>query len=165
MKDTDSVPRRMQPIFDEVVRLTDEACASDLNMEYATLARTMAAALCRKRPSPLEHGRLDTWACGIVYALGSLNFLFDKTQTPYLSAGDLAGLFGLSKSTAGAKAKLIMDSLKIRESDWRWCLPSRLADNPLVWLIELDGFIVDARHVSRDVQEEALRRGLIPYLP
>ena len=23
----------------------------------------------------------------------------------------------------------------------------------------------DARHVSRDIQEEALRRGLIPYLP
>jgi hypothetical protein len=58
-----------------------------------------------------------------------------------------------------------MDSLKIRQFDWRWCLPSRLADNPLAWLIELDGFIVDARHVSRDIQEEALRRGLIPYLP
>ena len=74
-------------------------------------------------------------------------------------------MFGLSKSTAGAKAKLIMDSLKIRESDWRWCSPSRLADNPLAWLIELYGFIVDARHVSRDIQEEAPRRGLIPYLP
>jgi hypothetical protein len=165
MQDTDSVPRRMQPIFDEVVRLTDEACATRLNQEYATLARTMAAALCRKRPSPLEHGRLETWACGIVYALGSLNFLFDKTQTPHLSAGELAGLFGLSKSTAGAKARLIMGSLKIGQFDWRWCLPSKLADNPLAWLIEFDGFIVDARHASRDVQQEALRRGLIPYLP
>ena len=58
-----------------------------------------------------------------------------------------------------------MASLKIRQFDWRWCLPGKLADNPLAWLIELDGFIVDARHVSRDIQEDALRRGLIPYLP
>ncbi len=38
----------------------------------------MAAALSRKRPSPLSTGRERSWAVGIIYALGQVNFLFDK---------------------------------------------------------------------------------------
>jgi len=94
-----------------------------------------------------------------------VNFLFDKTQTPHLSAGELCALFGVSKSTAGAKAKVIMDSLKISLMDPRWCLPSKLADNPLAWMISVNGLLIDARHAPHEIQEEALRRGLIPYLP
>jgi hypothetical protein len=40
-----------------------------------------------------------------------------------------------------------------------------MADNPVVWLIQVNGLIVDTRHMPRDVQEEAFRLGLIPYLP
>jgi hypothetical protein len=32
-------------------------------------------------------------------------------------------------------------------------------------LIQVDGLIVDARSMSFEIQEEAFRRGLIPYLP
>ena len=46
-----------------------------------------------------------------------------------------------------------------------WTLPGRMGDNPMVWLIQVNGLIVDARQVSREIQEEAFRRGLIPYLP
>ena len=49
--------------------------------------------------------------------------------------------------------------------DPKWTLPSRLADNPMAWLIQVNGLIVDARQAPRDIQEEAFRRGLIPYLP
>jgi hypothetical protein len=51
------------------------------------------------------------------------------------------------------------------ELDPRWSLPSIIPDNPLVWLIEVDGFLLDARDAPRDIQEEAFHRGLIPYLP
>lgn len=165
MKDKEAVPRQMQPVFDAVVRLTDQVCTEHLNEEYAQLARALTAALCRKRPSPLAHGRVETWACAVVYALGSVNFLFDKTQTPHLSAGELCALFGVSKSTAGAKARVIQDILKIGPFDPQWCLPSKLADNPLVWMISVNGLLIDARHAPREIQEEALRRGLIPSLP
>jgi len=164
-KDKDAVPHHMQPVFDAVVQLTDRVCTEHLNEEYSHLSRTLAATLCRKRPSPLTRGRTETWACAIVYTLGSVNFLFDKTQTPHLRAGELCALFGVSKSTASAKAKVIMDSLKISPMDPRWCLPSKLADNPLAWMISVNGLLIDARHAPREIQEEALRRGLIPYLP
>jgi hypothetical protein len=39
-----------------------------------------------------------------------------------------------------------------------------MGDNPVAWLIQVDGFTVDARRASREIQEEAFRRGMIPYL-
>ena len=83
-----------------------------------------------------------------------------------MTAADLATAFGIAKSTAGNKSKAIRDALRIKAFDWHWCVPSKRDDYPGAWLIEVDGLIVDARrHVSREVQEEAFRRGLIPYLP
>ena len=49
--------------------------------------------------------------------------------------------------------------------DPRWSLPSRLADNPMVWTLTLNGVIVDVRMMSREIQEEAHRLGLIPLHP
>ena len=162
---SESVPKALQATFASVVERTDAFCLEHLNDEYAQLCREMAAALCRKRPSPLAQGKPATWACAILYALGQVNFLFDRSQTPYLSAGDLSKLCGISMSTASAKAKLIRDALHIDLMDPRWTLPSLLANNPLAWMITVDGLLVDARHAPRAIQEEALRLGLIPYLP
>ena len=83
-KKSESLPIKMQPVYDEIVALTDAVCGEHLDEEYAELARKMAAALARKRPSPLERGRKDVWAAAIVYSLGNVNFLFDKISgAPY----------------------------------------------------------------------------------
>jgi hypothetical protein len=47
----------------------------------------------------------------------------------------------------------------------RWTLPSRMERNPMAWYVTINGFIVDARGLPRPLQEEAYRKGLIPYLP
>ena len=77
-----SVPKGMQATYDAIVRLTDEVCDRHLNAEYRELARDMAAALCRKRPSPLASGQPRTWACAILYELGRVNFLSDRSTQP-----------------------------------------------------------------------------------
>jgi len=159
------VPKAMRERFDEVVALTDEVCRRHLNDEYAELSRKAAAALARKRPSPLARGQAKVWACGIVYALGSTNFLWDKTQTPHLSAEELCDLFGVAKSTGSSKASQIRDMLNMVPFDWHWMLPSLIEKTPLVWMVSVDGLIVDVRSMPRPVQQEALRKGLIPYLP
>ena len=161
----ESVPNAMRPLFEAIVGMTDAVCREHLDDEYAQLCRQLTAALCRKRPSPLIQGKTETWACGIVYAIGSVNFLFDKTQTPHLNAGDLCQLFGVSKSAGSAKARAIAKMLRIGVADPRWYRPSRLGENPLAWMIEVNGLIVDARYESRKFQEEAFRLGLIPYVP
>jgi hypothetical protein len=55
--------------------------------------------------------------------------------------------------------------LGIHHLDPKWTLPSRLADNPLVWMLEIDGLLVDIRSTPRAVQEMAFYKGLIPYIP
>ncbi len=37
--------------------------------------------------------------------------------------------------------------------------------NPMAWMITVNGLIVDARHAPRAIQEEAYRKGIIPYIP
>ena len=119
----------------------------------------------RRRPSPIARGKPESWACAIVYALGTVNFLFDKSQTPYMRADELCAAFGVSKSGGANKAKLIRDMFDMIQFDPRWCLPSQIDQNPMAWLIQVNGLIVDARHMPREVQELAYQKGLIPYVP
>ncbi len=155
----------MRPVFDSLTAITDTFCTNHLNDEYATLAQYLAAALCRKRPSPLAGKNLNIWACGIIYALGFVNFLFNKSQTPHMTAKDLCAAFQVSKSAGAAKAKIIRDAFKMFQLDPRWRLQSKLFDNPHAWIIEVKGFVIDVRYASREIQEIAFRKGLIPYLP
>jgi hypothetical protein len=60
---------------------------------------------------------------------------------------------------------VIRNLLRIRRFDPEWTLPSRMEQNPLAWIIQVDGLIADARHLPREIQEEAFRKGLIPYIP
>jgi hypothetical protein len=164
-KTRELVPAKLRAIYESIVEITDKFCEDHLNQEYAEICRKMAATLSRKRPSPLTQGKLGIWACAIVYAIGKVNFLFDKTQTPHLRADELCTLMGVSQSSASAKAGKILDLLDIMQLDPEWCLPSKIEQNPLAWLIQVNGFIVDARYVPREIQEEAYRKGLIPYIP
>jgi hypothetical protein len=160
-----SVPVRLRDTYDQIVARTDKVCREHLNEEYAQLSRRLAAALCRKRPSPVVKGRVDGWAAGVVHAIGAVNFLFDPSQTPHFKATELAALFDVSPATASARASEIRRLFDLHHFSVEWCLPSLLDQNPFAWLISVDGIPVDARHAPREVQEEALRRGLIPYLP
>ena len=160
-----NVPKEMQARFDEITQLTDAFSEAHLNDEYAQFCRHLTATLCRKRPSPLNQGKATTWACGIIHALGMVNFLFDASQTPHVSASQIASHFGLSMSTMQAKSKQIRDLMGMYQMDPDWTIPSMVDTNPLIWMVEVNGLIIDVRHAPRAIQEEALRKGLIPYIP
>lgn len=162
---SEKVPKAMQDKYDEIVALTDAVCTEHLNEEYADLARKLTAKLARKRPSPLTRGRANSWACGIVYALGQVNFLFDSSQDPHLEAGMLCELFGVAASTGGNKAKDVRDMAKVSRMSAEWTLPSRVDESFFLWMIEVNGLLIDARNAPRWIQEEAYRRGFIPYIP
>lgn len=160
-----SVPQAMAERYQALVGLTDAFCRQHLNEEYAALARRAAAGLCRKRPSPLLSGRIDAWACGVLYALGQANFLADKSAAPSMAMQDLCAGFGVAPGTGGGKAKVVRAALGIKRWDHRWLLPSRLESTPMVWMVQVDGLAVDVRRMSRAVQVAAHERGLIPYIP
>lgn len=149
----------------DILRLVDDFCREHLNEEYAVLCRRLAEKLGRKRPSPQVSGRPETWACGIVRTIGWVNYLDDRSQTPHVKLTAIDKAFGVGESTGQGKSMLIRRTLKIRPMDPEWTLPSRMDRNPAVWMIRVNGFVLDARYARREIQEEAFRKGLIPYIP
>ena len=160
-----SVPKSMQATYEAIVALTDAFCDKHLNAEYRELARDMAAVLCRKRPSPVTSGQPRTWACGILYELGRVNFLSDPSTQPHMTLAEVCSTFGVGQSTASAKARVIANALDVSRLNPTWSLPSLLDQNPLVWMAEVNGLLVDLRDMPREVQEIAFEKGLIPYIP
>lgn len=159
-----NVPKAMLEHYAAVTELTDAFSAEHLDGEYAEVARRMVAALCRKRPSPLVSGKQQVWACAILYAVGQVNFLSDKASSPNMSMGEFCRLFGVGASTAAKKAKDIRDLLDIGILDPAWTLPSRIAANPVAWMVNVNGFLMDARRLPIELQEQAVAKGLIPYV-
>ncbi len=78
---------------------------------------------------------------------------------------DLCEKIGVSQSNASNKSREIWYRLGLMQLHPDWCLPSRLEENPLAWIVEVNGLPVDARMMPVEVQEEAYRLGLIPYVP
>lgn len=164
-KKSENIPKPMQEKYEAIVEITDSFAKDNLNEEYAQLIRYAVAALCRKRPSPLNTGKPSSWACGVTHAIGMVNFLFDKSQTPTINASELYKKFGVAESTGQGKSKAVRDMLGMNQFDPNWTLPGRLDSNPMVWMLSVNGMMVDVRYMPREVQEIAFEKGLIPYIP
>ena len=105
----DEIERKCQ----EIEELMQAFCENVLNDEFIKPCFHTLQKLRRKRPTPLVKGKANTWACAIVYAVCSVNFVFDRAQPYYTPAGDIADGFGLSKSTAQNKGNEVKKLLKM----------------------------------------------------
>lgn len=160
----DDIPPEYQSRWQEIVSLTDAFCDRLLNDEYKVVCRKMAACLCQDG-SPVLKGRTSSWACGIAYAVGKVNFLTDPTQKPHLTADEIAQGFGVSPATMYAKCRDLWDGLDLMALDPDFTILSRVEDNPLIWMLKVNGFVMDIRNAPRDAQVVAYEQGLIPYIP
>lgn len=158
------IPAALRDRARQIIDVTDAACREHLDDEYGRLAGELVGRLARKRPSPLVRGDVRIWAAGVIYALGQVNFLFDRTQTPHMTADQLADALGVVKTTMANKAGLINRTLDIGMYESELMRAAMLEQHPMTWLVMVDGFIVDARTLPPEVQDEARRRGLIPDL-
>ncbi len=161
--DIDLFEKRKRALGD-IVDLINEFCREHLNAEYLDLCEEMAAEV-YEFEVPLHRGRPASWASGLVHAVGFVNFLHDPSQSPHMTSAEIAKGSGVSQGTMQSKSKIIRDELDLMPFDPEWCLPALLGENPLVWMLEINGFAVDIRTAPREDQEEAYRQGLIPYIP
>jgi hypothetical protein len=158
------IPEELEWAFEEIVGLTDAFCRKHLNEEYRQLCTDMAIELAELEIA-INKGKPASWASGIVHAAGFVNFLHDPSQSPHMTSPEIAEGFGISKGTMQSRSRIVRDELDLIQLDPEWCLQALLEDNPLVWIVEIDGLAVDIRMTSREAQEEAYRQGLIPYIP
>ncbi len=158
------VPEPYRARFAEICEQTDVFCDAHLNDEYKALCRVMTVAVCQDG-SPVLRGKPQSWAAGVVYALGQVNFLTDPSRQPHLTSRQTAEGFGVSVGNMQAKGKVIREGLDLMPFDPDWTLPSMADENPLMWMFEVNGMLVDIRMAPREVQVVAYEKGLIPYIP
>ena len=147
-----------------IAKLTNAFCLNHLDEDYRELCEDLTWAA-YEEGLLLEKGRPAGWASGIVHAIGFINFLQDPSQSPHMTLAQLAEGFGVSQQTMLTKSKIIRDRFDLMQMDPDWCLPSLIGENPLAWMLEIDGFMIDTRSAPLELQQEAYRLGLIPYIP
>ncbi len=159
------IPKAMAEKFAAITTLTDTFCDEKLNAEYRDMIHQVVGALARKRPSPLLRGTEKVWAAAAVHAVGRINFLDDPSQTPHCKPRVIYDFFGIAESTGQNKSREIREALGMGSFSPEWTLPSRLTKNPLVWMLKVNGLMVDIRRAPLELQRMAFEKGLIPSIP
>ncbi len=136
----------------KLIEMTTVFCAAHLDEEYKHLCERFIEKMSRKRNVPFLSGRLEIWASAVVYALGSINFLFDRSSKPYLTADDICNHFGTSKSTTQQKAKFIRDTFKLDYWNNEFSTQRMQDSNPFSNFIMVNGFIVNKKSLSDEIQ-------------
>jgi len=138
MKDKIFVQEKMQ----KLIEMSAEFCNNYLDEDYKQLCEKLIRKMSRKRNIPFLSGREEIWAASIIHAIGSINFLFDKSFKPYATVDDISNFFNTSKTSVSQKAKLIRDMFKLRHYDEEFSTTRMKENNPFKDLIMVNGFIV-----------------------
>ncbi len=149
--------RMVEEKAQELVEMTAKFCQEHLDEDYKQLCEKLIRKMARKRAVPFLSGRMEIWAAAVVYALGSINFLFDKSFKPFATAEDICNFFGTTKSTTSQKAKVIRDMLKMGYFDPEFSTAHTRKNSPFSNLVMINGLIVDKGSLPLEIQER-LRR-------
>lgn len=98
-------------------------------------------------------GSLDIWAASIVYTIGTLNFLFDKSFKPYIPSSDIHECLGTKSSTISAKSRLIKDLLKLNRFNNEFSTKHVFDINPLNQLVIVDGLLYPIESLPEEYQK------------
>jgi hypothetical protein len=137
----------------ELIKMTTGFCETYLDTDYKQLCEELIEKMSRKRNIPFLSGRVAIWAAAIVYAIGSINFLFDKTFKPYAMAEDICRYFGTTKSTTSQKAKVIRDMFGLNYWDKEFSTTHMKETNPFSNMVMVNELIVDKRFLPPEIQE------------
>ncbi len=93
----------LQQRQDALLLKTAEFCDAHLNAEYKKLCAKVIKQLAQNKFTTFG-GDLNSWAAAIIHALGTTNFLFDKSSKPHIRAKDIAEIFGVKPNNSGQKS-------------------------------------------------------------
>ena len=147
--DKQQIQERQQQIID----LIGEFCTQKINEEYFELSKRLMQKLGRKRNVPFETGKPQVWAAAVIHALGTINFLFDKSFEPYVTIDEINNFFGTNKSTTGAKSNQIRDLLKLNVWDKEFSTRKIQEGNPFAEMVMVNGLIVPLNTIPEEYQK------------
>jgi hypothetical protein len=142
----------------KLIEMTSGFSDKYLDEDYKQLCEKLILKMKRKRNVPFASGKLEIWAAAMIYALGRVNFLFDKSFKPYATADDICNYFETSKSTTSQKAKLILDTFKMSYYDEEFSTERMKENNPLAKMAMVNGFIVPKEEIESIKSNKRLKQ-------
>jgi len=142
--------------------MTRAFCAQKLNTEYSRLCEILVKKIGRKRDVPFQRGKLKIWAAAVVNAIGSINFLFDKSFEPYITTDQINEYFGTKNSTVSSKALEIKDMFNLWYYNPEFSTQKMVESNPFNQYVMVDDIIVMLNSLPNDLQQmvrDARERG------
>lgn len=136
----------------QIIDLVKDFCTQKLDEEYTDLSVRLVQKLGRKRSPPFASGQSQIWAAAVIHALGTINFLFDKSSKPYASIDDINDFFGTKKSTVGNKSKEIRDLLKLSRWDQEFSTKRMNDSNPFANLVSVNGLLISVNSLPEQYQ-------------
>jgi hypothetical protein len=128
-------------IKNQILNLIKNFCTQKLDDEYFQLSVKLLDKLGRKRDVPFMSGKIELWAAATIHALGTINFLFDKSFEPFVTIDEINDFFGTNKSTTGSKSKTIRDLLKLGYYNDEFSTAHMNENNPFNDMKMLNGII------------------------
>ncbi len=117
-------------IEQEVIKLTNRFCLEHLNMEYASLCEKLVKKLCKESSIQFVDGDFELWAASVIHAIGSINFLFDKTFEPTVEAQQIGEFYNLPYEKVTVFADKVTEKLNLQMFDTGFSTQYTLKNNP-----------------------------------
>lgn len=129
---------------EQLIEMVSSFCDDKLDDEYRQLSINLIEKMGRKHDVPFKRGKLEIWASAVIYALGQINFLFDKSFEPYSTADEICDYFGTKKSTVSNKARVIREMFDLNHFDKEFSTEHVISGTPTYLIDEDSGMIVPA---------------------
>lgn len=149
MKEKSVVEQKMQKLME----MTALFCSQHLDEDYKGLCEKLIRKMARKRNVPFVYGRIEIWAAAAIHAIGSINFLFDRSFKPYASAEDISRYFNTSQSTTSQKSKVIRDMFRMNFWDKEFSTRHSMQSNPFANLVNIGGFLARRQDLPPEVEK------------
>ena len=149
MRDKAAIEEKRRWLIDA----TAAFCREQLDEDYRELCEKLIDKMSRKRTVPFLSGQLNIWAAAVVYAIGQINFLFDRSFEPYATADDIRDHFGVKKNTVSNKAGHIRDMFKMGYYDEEFSTKHVEQRNPFRGLVMIDEMIVPKSMLPPEIQK------------
>lgn len=155
---------KLKERHDTIAELLKNFCTAHLDEEYAELTLKLLGKLYRKKTTPLATGKEVIWAAGIIHAVGTINFMFDKSSdATHCSFDDLVNFFDAKKTTVTSKSKDIRDLFKMRVWDKNFSTQKMQGRNPMNSFVMVNGLILhidslpeNIKEIARDLMEQGI---------
>lgn len=138
----------------KLLDMTGIFCSQKLDDDYFQLSEKLIKKMCRKRDVPFKRGKLEIWAAAVIYTIGSINFLFDKSFEPYMAAQQISDYFGTKNSTVSNKARQIREMCNLTMFDNEFATEHMNKTNPFNDIVVVDGLIVPLSSIPESLQEQ-----------